>query len=332
MSSDLDEITFADLSRFQKKREIPPFPLVAIVGQQSMKRMLLLHASNPGIGNIMLVGEAGIGKSTAARGLKDILPVTEAITGCFYNCHPRDKKTWCMDCKSSVDELSHFPTRIPLLELPIGASEKRIFGGFDHKSRLKPGFVGRSNHGYLIVPKANLVDPAILNKLLDISEAGIHHSKSESGDFTHPADFKIIATMNPEDGELDPDVLQRFSMVLNVKAIKDIEERIEIVRRVEAYRLAPEDFVYKNRREMEAFCTRVTRARDLVKRADMPKKVEAAIDKTLKKMEQDEDWVKVALIQAALANAAFNDRVWVTIDDVAEVAELVLGHRVEQDD
>ena len=140
---EFDDIVFADLSKFRKKREVPPFPLVAIVGQQVMKKALLLHAPNPDIGNIMLVGEAGIGKSTAARGLKDMLPRTEAITGCFYNCDPNDRDNWCMDCKSSVEELSSYPTRIPLLELPIGASEKRIFGGFDHKSQLKPGFVGR---------------------------------------------------------------------------------------------------------------------------------------------------------------------------------------------
>ncbi len=309
---------------------MPPFPLVAIVGQQIMKKTLLLHASNPEIGDIMLIGEAGIGKSTAANGLKDILPQTESITGCFYNCHPEDKENWCMDCKSSVEDLNSYPTRIPILELPIGASEKRVFGGFDHKSRLKPGFVGRVNHGYLILPRANLLDPDFLNRLLDISEAGIHRSKTESGDFSHPANFKIIATMNPEDGEIDNEVLERFSIIINVKAIKDIEERIEIVRRVEAYRANSEEFVQKNRREMEAFSARVTRARDLVKRTDVPEKVEEAINKIAKKVGQDNDWVKDALRQAALANAAFDDRVWVTVDDVAEIAELVLGHRIEQ--
>jgi len=330
MSSDLDEIVFADLSKFRKKKEVEPFPIVAIVGQQVMKKTLLLHASNPKIGNIMLIGEAGIGKSTAARGLRDILPQTDSITGCFYNCHPEDKQNWCMNCKSSVEDLSSYPTRIPIMELPIGASEKRIFGGFDHKSRLKPGFVGRVNRGYLILPRVNLLDPDILSKLLDISEAGIHKSSSESGDFTHPADFKIIATMNPEDGELDDEVLERFSLIINVKAIKDIEERIEIVRRVEAYRADPEDFVHKNRREMEAFSARVTRARDLVKRTDMPKKVESAINKTIKKIGQDNEWVKEAIVQTALANAAFDDRVWVTVDDVAEIADLVLGHRMNE--
>ena len=330
MSSDLDEIVFADLSKFQKKKDTPPFPLVAIVGQQVMKKTLLLHAVNPKIGSIMLMGEAGIGKSTAVRGLRDILPIVDAIIGCYYNCNPDDKKNWCNSCKSSVEDLNSFPIRIPISELPIGASEKRIFGGFDHKSILKPGFVGKVNRGYLLIPRANLVEPDVLNRILDISEAGIHKNKSESGDFVHPAEFNVIATMNPEDGELDDEVLERFSMVINVKAIKDIEERIEIVRRVEAYRHDPEDFVHKNRREMEAFCARITRARDLVNRADVPKKVITAIKKVSKKLGQDNDWVKDALRQAALANAAFDDRVWVTVDDVAEIAELVLGHRIEE--
>ena len=329
MSDDLDEIVFADLSKFQKKKEAPPFPIVAIVGQQIMKKTLLLHAVNPEIGNIMLVGEAGIGKSTAARGLRDILPIVDVVIGCSYNCNPHDKQNWCNECKSSVEDLDAYPSTIPLLELPIGASEKRIFGGFDHKSVLKPGFVGKVNRGYLLIPRANLIDPDILTRILDISEAGIHKNKSKSGDFVHPADFNIIATMNPEDGELDEEVLERFSMAINIKAIKDIEERIEIVRRVEAYRQSPEDFVRKNRREMEAFGARIIRARDLVKRSDVPEKVVTAIDKVSKELNQDNDWVKDALKQAALANAAFDDRVWVTVDDVAEIAELVLGHRME---
>ncbi len=330
MSSDLDEIVFADLSKFQKKKEAPPFPIVAIVGQQVMKKTLLLHAVNPGIGNIMLMGEAGIGKSTAVRGLRDMLPIVDSVIGCSYNCDPDSKQNWCNECKSSVKDLDSYQTKIPIMELPIGASEKRIFGGFDHKSNLKPGFVGKVNRGYLLIPRVNLIDPDILNRILDISEAGIHQSKSESGDFVHPADFKIIATMNPEDGELDDEVLERFSMVINVKAIKDIEERIEIVRRVEAYRQDPENFVQKNRREMEAFSARITKARDLVKRSDMPEKVITAIDKVTKQVGHDNDWVKEALKQAALANAAFDDRVWVTVDDVAEIADLVLGHRMSE--
>jgi Mg-chelatase subunit ChlI len=330
MNDDLDSTTFADLSKYRKKEEAPPFPLVGIVGQQVMKKTLLLHASNPAMGNIILIGEAGIGKSTAARGLRDMLPQIDAVTGCFYNCDPKDKEGLCQDCKSSVEELGAFSIRVPLLELPIGASEKRIFGGFDHRSRLKPGFVGLANRGYLLLSRANLLDPDILNRILDISEAGIHRNRSEAGDFVHPAGFNVIATMNPEDGELDDEVLERFSLVVKVQAIKDIEERIEIVRRVEAYRQDPADFVRRNKREMDAFAARIKRARDLVKRADMPKKVQDAIDKVAKQVGQDNDWVRETLTQAALANTAFDDRVWVTVDDVAEIAELVLGHRIKE--
>ena len=166
--------------------------------------------------------------------------------------------------------------------------------------------------------------------MLDISERGIHHNKSESGEFTHPARFNIIATMNPEDGELEQEVLERFSMAVKVQAIKDIEERIEIVRRVEAYRLDAEDFVRRNQREMEAFAARVKRARDLSKRVDVPKKVQEAMVKILDKMGQNNEWVQNALREAAVANAAFDDRVWITVDDVAEVVDLVLGHRMAE--
>jgi len=328
LSEDQDSITFTDLTRFRKKSETPPYPFVGVVGQQVMKKTVLLAASSPSIGNIILIGEAGTGKSTTARGLRDILPEVDTVNGCLFNCDPKDKSKFCQNCKSS--DINSFSRRIPLLEIPIGASESRIFGGFDSQSRLKPGYVGLANRGYLLLSRANLLEPEVLNRILDISEAGVHHNKSERGDFTHPAKFNIIATMNPEDGELDQEVLERFSMAVKVQSIKDIEERIEIVRRVEAYRQEPLVFIRRNRREMEAFALRVKRARDLVNRVDMPKKVEVTIGKVLKQVGQENDWVKRALREAALANAAFNDRVWVTVDDVAEVAELVLGHRTGQ--
>ena len=330
MADEEMDMTFTDLSKFRKKRQIPPYPLVGIVGQQVMKKAILLVASSPAIGNIILIGEAGTAKSTSARGLRDILPEVDIVNGCDYNCDPRNKANLCQDCRSSVAELSYSSRRLPLLELPIGASERRIFGGFDSQSRLKSGYIGQVNRGYLLIARANLLDPELLNHILDISELGMHKSNQKHGDFTHPARFNVIATMNPEDGELEQDVMERFAMAVNVQSIRDIEERIEIVRRVEAYRQDPEDFVNRNRREMEAFSQRVKRARDLVNRVDMPKKVDEAISKILKKMGQENDRARKALTEAALANAAFSDRVWATVDDVAEVADLVLGHRVRE--
>jgi Mg-chelatase subunit ChlI len=329
MADDLD-MEFTDLSKFRKKRELPPFPFVGIVGQQVMKRALLLAASDPSVGNVILIGEAGTGKSTAARGLADILPEIDAVKGCFYNCDPRDKARLCPDCKSSVSDLDPARRRAPLLELPIGASETRTFGGFDSQSRLKPGCVGLANRGYLLLSRANLLDPAILNRILDISEAGMHRDRSEHGDFVHPAKFNVIATMNPEDGELDGELLGRFSLSVRVQSIKDIEERIEIVRRVEAYRQDPADFVSKNRREMAAFAQRILRARDLIGRVEMTRKVRDAVDRVLRKVGLDNDETRKTIAEAATANAAFGDRVWVTVEDVAEVADLVLGHRVRE--
>ena len=327
MNSDDAEIIFTDLSKFRKKSEAPPYPLVGIVGQQVMKKALFLVAASPLIGNMILIGEAGTAKSTSARGLRDMLPEVNMVNGCEYNCDPNDKSTLCPDCKSSVAELNHSTRRLPLLELPVGASERRIFGGFDRQTRLKPGFVGQVNRGYLLIARANLLDPELLDRILNISECGIHKSKGDHGDFTHPARFNVIATMNPEDGELDQEVLERFSLAVKVQSIKDIEERIEIVRRVESYRKDPDDFVKRNRREMEAFALRVKRARDLVNRVDMPKKVGEAITKILSTVGQDNERARKALTEAALANAAFGDRVWATIDDVAEVADQALGHR-----
>jgi len=326
-TDDIDAVEFTDLSKYSQRSEAPPFPLVGIVGQQVMKKALLLTASNPAIGNLILIGEAGTGKATAARGLRDILPEVDTVSGCPYNCDPKNKRELCQDCKSSVAELVPFSKRLPLLEIQIGSSGTRIFGGFDSQLRLKPGCVGQANRGYLIIARANLLDPEILARILDISEAGVHRSVSEHADFSHPARFNVIATMNPEDGEMDGELMDRFGMAVRVQSIKDIEERIEIVRRVEAYRQDPAGFVQRSRREMEAFAQRVRRSRDLAARVDVPKKVEATVGKVLREVGQDNDRARADLVHAAQANAAFGDRVWLTVEDVAEVADLVLGHR-----
>jgi Mg-chelatase subunit ChlI len=328
---DVDEVTFTDLSKFRKKEDVPEFPLVRIVGQTSMNKALLLIASNPAIGNLLIMGELGTGKGTAAKRLRDLLPEIDVVADCQINCDPKGKTDLCPKCteQKTKGELKKSKRPIPLIELPIGASEKRIFGGFDHKGLFKAGIIGRANRGYLIVERANLLDQGVLVKLLDEAERGVHKHEGKEGEYVHPSSFNIIATLNPEDGELEVDVLNRFNLIVGVKAIKDIEERIEIVRRVEAYKVDPKDFVMKSQREIAAFKKRIEEARNNIKRADVPKKVTTTINKVIKKVGQDNDWVKKALEEAALANAVFNDRLWVTIDDVAEVAEMVLEHRVE---
>lgn len=325
----LDDIVFADLSKFKKKREIPPYPFTGIVGQQAMKRCLLLLAANPDIGSLLIMGENGTGKVTAASAIKQLLPPIETVMDCISNCDPRNHKQLCIECSKAAEkgELEQTSIPTPFIRLPIGTSRQRIFGGFEKSGAFIPGLVAIANRGYLLMERANLQDPDYLRNILDTVERGEYKCKEGDHEYIHPASFALIATANPGDGEIDPEIMSRFNMLVTVHSIRDVEERIEIVRRVESYKDDQIAFIERSQREEEKLRKKIHKARRLLRRADIPKKTMTVIETVIKKVGSDA--ARDALIEVTKANAAIDDRQWATVEDIADVVDIVLGHRNE---
>ncbi|MCK4757098.1 MAG: ATP-binding protein [Thermoplasmata archaeon] len=328
-----DDLEFTDLSRFHSRKEKKRFPLTGIVGQQMMKKGLILVAANPRISSIIMIGENGTGKVSAAEGMRVLLPRIEVSEGCLCNCDPENKMFQCTECaqkKNEKGEKMEIPT--PFINLPVGASRERIFGTFEKDGAFAPGIIAQANRGYILIERANLHDIEILKTLLKIREQAMYNCQSGEHNFVHPVQYTIIATVNPADGELDDDIISRFNLLVRTSSIKDVEERIEIVRRVESFKEDPDEFLAKSKRELDGLKEVIKNARRLLKRADIPSKSMNAIIETLKENGIDEPYLRDAMVEAVKANAVINDSTWASIEDVAEVVDMVLGHRIESDD
>src|SRR5438477_335970 len=219
------------------------YPFTAIVGQDEMKMALVLNAINPTIGGVLIRGEKGTGKSTAVRALARLLPEQEVVAGCHFGCHPQDRDNLCLDCRARVAEGENLPAskrRMRVVELPINASEDRVVGTIDLEAALKegsrrfePGVLAEANRNILYVDEVNLLDDHIVDVLLDAAAMGVNVVEREGVSITHPARFILVGTMNPEEGELRPQLLDRFGLCVDVEGLPDADLRVEIAERRE---------------------------------------------------------------------------------------------------
>src|SRR5437660_203676 len=228
------------------------YPFTAIVGQDRMKLALVLNAINPAIGGVLIRGEKGTGKSTAVRALARLLPEQEVVAGCHFGCHPQDRDNLCLDCRARVAEGENLPAskrRMRVVELPINASEDRVVGTIDLEAALKegarrfePGVLAEANRNILYVDEVNLLDDHIVDVLLDAAAMGVNVVEREGVSVAHPARFILIGTMNPEEGELRPQLLDRFGLAVDVEGIRDLEQRVTIVERRAGWEDDPSGF------------------------------------------------------------------------------------------
>src|SRR5690348_9400402 len=229
------------------------FPFTAIVGQDSMKLALILNAIVPTIGGVLIRGEKGTGKSTAVRALARLLPEHEVVEGCHFGCDPRDTENLCADCRLRLAEHGSLPVntrRMRVVELPINASEDRVVGTIDIEAalrsgsrRFEPGVLAEANRNILYVDEVNLLDDHLVDVLLDAAAMGINVIEREGVSFAHPSRFILVGTMNPEEGELRPQLLDRFGLCVDVEGIRDPDERVLIAERDAAFKRGDHEFL-----------------------------------------------------------------------------------------
>ncbi len=320
------------------KRHI--FPFVAIVGQEEMKLALVLNVIDPGLGGVLIRGEKGTAKSTVVRALADILPEIEVVEGCPFSCDPNDDGNLCPLCRERLAREGRLPRRkrkVRVVELPLSTTEDRLVGSLDLEAaltrgerRFEPGILARANRGFLYVDEVNLLPDHLVDTLLDVAAMGVNYVEREGVSFSHPARFVLVGTMNPEEGELRPQLLDRFGLCVTVEGLKEPSKRVEILKRWEEFSKDPEAFQKKFAPETEALVERISLARDLLPRVEIPEEILYLIARKTITLGVDGHRADLTLAKCARAHAAFKGRKEVSEEDIKVAERLAIPHRLRR--
>ena len=319
-------------------RQILPF--TAIVEQEKMKKALILNAINPRIGGVLIRGEKGTAKSTAVRALAELLPEIEVVNGCPFNCNPNDESEMCDICyerSENGEKLESVTRRTRVIDLPLGCTEDRVVGTLNIEKAIKdgiralePGILAAANRGILYIDEVNLLDDHVADVLLDSAAMGANIVEREGVSVAHPARFILVGTMNPEEGELRPQLLDRFGLQANVESLSDVDARVEIVKVAESFESDPagcrEEFEGKQMElrgkimSAKSLLPEVTISDDLLRTT-----AEMCIELGVRTHRAE-----IVVTRTAKTIAAFDDRREVTLDDIKEAMELALPHRMRR--
>ena len=305
------------------------YPFTAVVGQHDLKTALLLNAIDPRVGGVLVQGERGTAKSTAARGLAALLPPIEVYAGNAFHCGPGDEAFAVCDATALLVE-----ARPPFIDLPIGTSEDRVTGTLDlertlrsGERRFEPGLLAAAHRGVLYIDEVNLLPDHLVDLLLDVAASGVHAVEREGVSVRHPSRFLLVGTMNPEEGELRPQFLDRFGLCVTVAAPADPAERAEVVRRRVTFDAAPEAFAARWAAQEATLAGRLRAARDGVAAVEMPEHLLALAVRICLEANVDGLRPDLTVYRAAVALAALDGRARVVEDDVYRAALLALEHR-----
>ena len=317
------------------------FPFAALVGQEEMRTALLIAAVDPGIGGVLIMGERGTGKSTAIRALAELLPPIEVVEGCPYNCDPARAPAGCPTGCPARAAAAAGRTRsvpVPVVDLPLGATEDRVVGALDLERALvhgekafEPGLLARANRGFLYIDEVNLLEDHLVDLLLDVAASGENLVEREGLSIRHPARFVLVGSGNPEEGELRPQLLDRFGLAVEVKSPEDLATRVEVIRRREAFERDPEGFLAAWRRPTTALRKRILAARKQLENLVTPDLVLEQAARLCLALGTDGLRGELTLVRAARAVAALDGATTVGTDQLRAVAAMALRHRLRRD-
>jgi len=302
-----------------------------------MKLALILNVINPKIGGVLLRGEKGTGKSLTVRALANLLPEVESVTNCPFHCNPKNAKDQCEVCalkNTNCEKLQITKRSVSVVELPVGATEDRLVGTIDIEKAIKtgekhfdPGILAQANRNILYIDEVNLLDDHLVDVLLDAAAMGTNFVEREGISFSHPAQFVLVGTMNPEEGELRPQLLDRFALSVEIKGLPYREARVEIVRRRVTFEANPAKFIEAQQDSQEALRQKIANATSLLPKVQLSDQMLDLITQICIDFAVDGHRADITMYKTACTLAAFNGRIEVTEDDVKEAAELVLPHR-----
>jgi magnesium chelatase subunit D len=313
------------------------YPFSAIVSQEQMKKALILNAINPGIGGVLIRGEKGTAKSTAARALAHLLPERMVVDGCIFGCDPYDTRHLCSDCQKRYPTLTAKPAKMKVIELPISATEDKVVGSLDIEHALKkgekkfePGILAQAHRNILYVDEVNLLNDHIVDVLLDAAAMGSNFIEREGVSYSHPSSFILIGTMNPEEGELRPQLLDRFGLCVDIEGIRDADTRVEVIKRRHHYESNPESFFLVWESYEQELRQRIVQAQRLLPLIMVPDTMIRMIARICIDMAVDGHRADITMMKTAATISAWNNRTDVTEDDIRDAATLVLSHRMRR--
>jgi magnesium chelatase subunit I len=314
-----------------------PFPFTAIVGQSEMKQALLVAAVDPGIGGVLITGDRGTGKSTAVRGLAAVLPPMRVVAGCPYRCSPASTAADCPHCSEAGRTRRSVLEPVRVVDLPLGATEDRVVGALDieqalvhGRKRFEPGLLARAHRGFLYIDEVNLLEDHLVDLLLDVAASGENIVEREGLSIRHPARFVLVGSGNPEEGELRPQLLDRFGLSVEVSSPDDIAARIEAVKRREWFDRDAPGFVASWAAEERRLRSRITAARRRLSGVEVSDMMRHAIAALCIKLGTDGLRGELTLIRGARALAALAGADTVQPNHLRQVAPLALRHRLRR--
>lgn len=314
------------------------FPFTAIVGQEEMKLALILNIIDPRIGGVIIMGDRGTGKSTTIRALADLLPKIEVIKNNPYNQHPNDEISFFNQKENLTKDVDIDHIKVPMIDLPLGATEDRVCGTIDIEKALtsgikafEPGLLAKANRGILYVDEVNLLENHLIDILLDSAASGWNTVEREGISVRHPSRFVLVGSGNPEEGELRPQLLDRFGMHAEVKTVKDPNLRVKVVQERAAFDSNPQAWIKKYEETQENLKKKIVDAQKLLPMVQINSNLEIKIAKICSELNVDGLRGDIVINFAAKAFAAFENRTTVTVDDIIKIITLCLRHRLRKD-